>query len=314
MYYFVYVVITMIGLITIGLGVNMLFGRKLLFRSRVTTSPTIRKASAALIIMIGVESLYDVAVATSIVPDVELFRNFGVADMLDGITYEVTVCIWLFSLLQPQSFKTYLRILLLPMVVPTVMLICFIIDHQEFYYQVYKNSCLVYVVLMSVFFVFSVKKYNRLLSEHFTNYEHKSLRPLYYALAMYFVSVIASSIVFDINSVQRSALLTLLVDVYFLILTFFIIWIAETQQMIVRQKGMPVGYVPNLLQRGQDGLCLAERIEAKLAETPIMEPLLKKDDLCLDDVAQSIGFESAYLMAYFDLKRTTFNKYFNAKK
>lgn len=313
-YNLMYVVIAVIGLITIGLGVNLLVGKKHFFRSTVATSPTIRKASAALIITIGVEWLYDVVLAASIGTDEELVRNFGVANMLDGITFEVATFVWLFSLLQPQSFKPYLWMLGLPMVLPLTMLVCFFIDPQEFYYEVFNNVCVVYIAMMSVFFIFSARKYNRLLTEHYTNHKRRSLRPLNYALAMYFVSITINSFAFNGHSEERSVPLTLLDIACFVALTFFIIWIAETQQMIVRSKGMPVGYVPNLLQRGRDGLCLAEKMEAKLADASVMEPLQEKDDLCLEDVAQAIGYEPAYLLCYLDLKHTTFNKYFNAKK
>ncbi len=309
-----YVLIAVVGIGTIALGVNLLQNKKHLFKSAVTTSPVIRKASAFMIIMIGVEWLYGVALVASIDTDEELVVHLGIANMLDGITFELATFVWLFSLLQPQSLRPYVWLFGAPILLPVIMLVCYVIDPKEIYYEVYDIWGTVYVIVLSVMFVFSVRKYNRMLSEHYVDHKNKTLKPLYYALVVYFISIVVNSIAFDGHTTERSVPLTLLNIVCILLLVLFIIWIAETQQMIVRINGMPVSYVPNMLQRDSEGLCLAERIETKLKDESVMKPLMYKEDFSLEDVAQAIGYEPAYLLCYLDLKKTNFNKYFNAKK
>lgn len=309
-----YGLVIVIGIGTIVLGVNLLSGRRPLFKSTVTTSPTIRKASAALIITIGVEWLYDVLLAASISTDEELVQFFGIANMLDAISFETVTYVWLFSLLQPKSMKPYLSLIMVPMIFPLVMLACYMVNPQEFYYNAFEHFGWVYIVVMVVFFIFSVRKYNRLLTENYTNHNNKNLRPLYYSLVMYFIAITINSIAFDGHSEARSVPLTLLDIAAFIVLTLFIIWIAETQQMIVRRNGMPVGYVPSLQLRDKDGRSIAERIEEKLADRTAMDELLTVDDLSLDDVSRTIGYEPAYLLCYLEMKHTSFEKYFNALK
>lgn len=313
-YNIMYGLILGVGICTIALGVNLLSGKRPLFKSAVTPSPMIRKASAALIITIGVEWLYDVILAASITTDEQLVQFFGIANMLDGITFETVTYIWLFSLLQPKSLKPYLTLILVPMAIPLIMLACYTMDPQESYYEAFTNFATIYILVMAVFFIFSVRKYNRLLTENYTNHKNKNLRPLYYSLAMYFVAITINSIAFNGHSETRNVQLTLLDIAAFVALTLFIIWIAETQQMIVRRNGMPVGYVPNLLQCDKDGHSIAERIEEKLTDRSVVDELLSMDDLSMDDVSKVIGYDPAYLLCYLEMKHTTFEKYFNALK
>ena len=237
--------------------------------------------------------------------------SYLVVIILDCVGMLTTIAGTLFAMLQDRKRPIWpIAIAMIPFVVLGIL---HLVNPDSHFMDIAIAYFLSLYLILTIYMVFAVRKYERWLRDNYTDLEHKEV----WLSHTLIIGLLLLMITYGFDS--GDIIISYLVQFIGFLLAGILLWRVETLPQLEDTSMEPTcnKAVPETAQeseistQAQQTLGIPTNIEQLLAERCVDSQLYLQHDLTLLQLAQAIGTNRYYLSQYFSRQGITYNAYIN---
>jgi AraC-like DNA-binding protein len=237
--------------------------------------------------------------------------SYLVVIILDCVGMLTTIAGTLFAMLQDRKRPIWpIAIAMIPFVVLGIL---HLVNPDSHFMDIAIAYVLSLYLILTIYMVFAVRKYERWLRDNYADLEHKEV----WLSHTLIIGLLLLMITYGFDS--GDIIISYLVQFIGFLLAGILLWRVETLPQLEDTSMEPTcnKAVPETAQeseistQAQQTLGIPTNIEQLLAERCVDSQLYLQHDLTLLQLAQAIGTNRYYLSQYFSRQGITYNAYIN---